>query len=68
MLGIDSESTVWVGLDHDVLETGSPVIFETLIFSDDEVLDGMMERYSTLEDAKEGHERMVEKARSERSD
>ncbi len=58
-------STVWLGLDHN-FGGGPPLIFETMIFglSDDEY----QERYPTLEDAQEGHQRAIEwaKAREER--
>jgi hypothetical protein len=47
-------STVWLGLDHSFGD-GPPLIFETLGPDDD------MERYSTLEEAEEGHRRFVAK-------
>lgn len=47
-------STVWMGLDHSFSE-GPPLIFETMVFPECE----LCERYSTLEEAKEGHARMV---------
>jgi hypothetical protein len=56
-------STVWLGLDHSYGFEGPPMIFETLIFGGD--LDGEMWRYSTREEAKEGHERAVELVRLE---
>lgn len=52
-------STVWLGLNHgwgDCLQ-----IFETMIFEDTEngdcAFDTYQERYSTLEEAREGHQR-----------
>lgn len=45
-------STVWLGLDHG-LGRGPPLIFETLC-SDEE-----MERYSTIQEARDGHARHV---------
>jgi hypothetical protein len=53
-------STVWLGLDHAALGRGqgTPVIFETMVFSrDNESLD--CRRYSTLEEAKAGHAQVV---------
>jgi hypothetical protein len=55
-------STVWLGLDHRMLESGKPLIFETMVFSkwgDYGELD--MERYSTESEALAGHKRMVKK-------
>lgn len=54
-------STVWLGFDHSFRD-GPPLIFETMVFKGSwEDLD--MDRYSTEEEAVEGHERMVEKVR-----
>lgn len=55
-------STVFLGLDHQWGE-GPPLLFETLVFEG--LLDGEMERYSTLDEAKAGHEVMVERVRAE---
>lgn len=53
----DSEvSTVFLGLDHN-WSGGAPILFETLVFGGK--LDGEMNRYSSLEDAKAGHLEMV---------
>jgi hypothetical protein len=56
-------STVWLGLDHAYLG-GPPLIFETMVFS------GALDqedtwRYSTREQALEGHQRVVELVRLE---
>lgn len=51
-------STVFLGLDMSFLGDGPPVLFETMVFingSGDE-----MERYSTWDEAVEGHQRMVD--------
>jgi len=53
-------STVWLGLDHS-FGGGPPVIFESMVFLNEEGkentdIDQM--RYSTLEEALEGHERL----------
>lgn len=49
-------STVLLGIDHSFGFGGPPVIFETMVFPGND-----MERYSTKEEALEGHKRMVEK-------
>ena len=52
-------STVWLGLDCQLCE-GPPLIFETMVFSAaGEVFAS--ERYSTLEEARSGHNAMAEK-------
>jgi hypothetical protein len=51
-------STVFLGLDH-ALGGSRPILFETMVFGGD--LNGEMERYSTYDEAFEGHERMVER-------
>lgn len=51
-------STVFLGIDHNFLG-GEPILFETMVFSDDE--DGDEERYSTWEEAEKGHKKMVKK-------
>jgi len=54
-------STVFLGLDHSFGNGSIPILFETLVFGGG--LDGMMDRYATLEDAMLGHERMVARVR-----
>ena len=49
-------STVWLGLNH-AFDDGPPLIFETLVFGGP--LAVTMERYTTLEQARAGHEVMV---------
>ena len=54
-------STIWLGLNHNHGE-GKPLIFETMVFQDKVGFqDGDTERYSTLEEAQEGHKQMVKK-------
>jgi len=54
-------STVWLGLDHS-LGIGEKRIFETMIFpSEDDYTSLDCERYATLEEAREGHKRMLKK-------
>ena len=55
MLGEVKVSTVFLGLDHSYGKSGRPVVFETMIF-DLESLQGYQERYSTWEEAEQGHE------------
>ena len=67
-------STVWLGLDHNFSPDGPPLIFETMVFDDqdtrpvhlDERLpvrefsqDLTQSRYSTLEEAEAGHREHV---------
>ena len=52
-------STVFLGLNHN-FEDGPPLIFETLVFGGD--LDGEMRRYSTWEEAENGHKKMCASA------
>lgn len=53
-------STVWLGLSHQFGE-GPPLIFETMVFTDDSAKadDLLCARYSTEEEAKQGHEVVV---------
>lgn len=57
-------STVFLGLDHRMsgLETGKPLIFETMVFSADRKESEFdIERWSTWDEAVAGHEAMVKK-------
>ena len=55
-------STVFLGLDHQFdIQPGSPVLWETMVFGGE--LDGEMERYTSLESAKYGHNKMVERVK-----
>jgi hypothetical protein len=51
-------STVWLGLDHNVLGK-APLIFETMVF-EGERDDLEMQRYSTEKQALLGHDVMVQ--------
>ena len=58
-------STIWLGLDHNLWSSGAPIIFETMIFnkSNKEVQDPLhlnLARYSTIQEALEGHKEMVD--------
>lgn len=50
-------STVFLGLDHS-FDEGEPILWETMVFGGE--LDQEMDRYGSLEDAKEGHKKMCE--------
>lgn len=52
-------STVWLGTDHNWSDEGPPIIFETMIFSDDESIADSCWRYATEKEARENHEKIV---------
>lgn len=59
-------STIFLGLDHNLFPmldplTYKPVLWETMIFGGP--LDQCQERYTSVEDARAGHKRAVDKAR-----
>ena len=49
-------STVFLGVNH-AFDNGPPLLFETMVFPECEEL----ERYSTLEQAKKGHEAFLQR-------
>mgnify|MGYP001584262846 FL=1 len=49
-------STVFLGLDHNFGE-GEPLLFESMVFGTDEEVQ---ERYTTYDEAEEGHRKLVE--------
>lgn len=53
-------STVFLGLNH-AWGDGPPLLFETLVIEGP--LDGNMDRYSTIEEARAGHEAMCEEVK-----
>ena len=53
-------STVFLGLDHG-FGSGPPLIFETMTFPDDDLLEEDCERYATEDQAHAGHAAMVAK-------
>ncbi len=55
-------STVFLGINHRHGE-GEPLLFETMIFQGKH--DQYQERYSTYEEAEEGHKRAVEMVKSD---
>ena len=60
-LGYATVSTVWLGLDHGFTPGAPPVIFETMIFTEDEDSDysDWQDRYCTEAEALKGHERAL---------
>ena len=54
-------STVFLGLDHS-FSKGPPLLFETLVFGGK--LDQEMDRYSTWDEAIDGHKAMIERVRN----
>jgi hypothetical protein len=55
-------STVWLGLDHGFLPGMPRQIFETMVFDADRNVseDWEMRRYATEDEARQGHEEMVQ--------
>lgn len=49
-------STVFLGIDHNFLSKGDPILFETMIFGGG---NEFQERYSTWDEAEEGHNRVL---------
>lgn len=58
-------STVFLMMDHNFMDEGPPLLFETMVFGGPEEGDGYTERYATWNEAKEGHDRIVEAVRKE---
>lgn len=65
-VGAISVSTVFLGLDHNFLGRGDPLLFETMVFGGPLNLE--QERYSTWEDAERGHAAMVARVMAMASD
>jgi hypothetical protein len=55
-------STVFLGLDHRYGD-GPPLLFETLPFWHGDSLEQFMQRYSTWQDAEQGHEAVCAQVR-----
>lgn len=51
-------STVWLGIDHNFMMEGPPLIFETMVF-DGNFGDRYCERYATKDEALAGHAKAV---------
>ena len=48
-------------MDHGFNKNDKPILFETLVFNGE--LDGEMYRYSSWEDAENGHYKMVKRVK-----
>jgi hypothetical protein len=70
VIGAYEVSTVWLGLDHSYLPEAPPLIFETMVFEPEyerlssERFDYQL-RYSTKDEARAGHERVVAEIRAQ---
>lgn len=60
-------STVWLGLDYS-FGNGPPVIFETMVFAEGESGERDSMRYSTRQQAKDGHVLMTVEVAAELTD
>jgi hypothetical protein len=59
-------STVFLGLDHRLSDSGPPLVFETMVFPSRRNLSEIdADRYTTREEALAGHKRFVEQHTSE---
>lgn len=63
-------STVWLGMNHNFSHKGAPIIFETMVFSEDDWISPIpglrdldCERYATEVAALIGHDKMVERVK-----
>jgi hypothetical protein len=56
-------STVFLGIDHNWSGKGPPVLFECMIFADDDWVDLACQRYCTYDEALEDHPRMILEAK-----
>lgn len=54
-------STVWLGINHNFIGEGPPIIFESMVFRNDpeDWEDHDCRRYSTLAEAEAGHAELV---------
>lgn len=56
-------STVFLVIDHNFMERGKPLLFETMVFGDSmrgDTKDEFTRRYSTWDDAVTGHKQIVD--------
>ena len=64
-----SVSTVFLALDHSMFQDGPPVLFETLVFSDEESGEtGEQRRYTSWAEAEVGHAEIVAGLRRQLAD
>jgi hypothetical protein len=61
-------STVFLGIDHRFEPDGPAVLFETMVFAQQdtgaEALDALTQRYSTWHEAEQGHEAVCAQVRT----
>lgn len=50
-------STVFLNIDHRMIDDGPPILFETMVFGG--LFGDCVQRYSTWEEAETGHESVV---------
>lgn len=60
-------STIFLGLNHNHGGLGSPILFETMVFSDNGDYNDYQERYCTWEEAETGHKRILEAVKEGRN-
>jgi hypothetical protein len=60
-------STVFLGLDHNFGRNGdrTPVLFETMLFTNRARLNLTLWRYRTWEEAEQGHQAIVERVKQD---
>ena len=64
--GVLVVSTVWLGINHNFDDGGPPLIYETMVFADEESFEETgCWRYPTRDAAEQGHEAVVEKVTRE---
>lgn len=54
-----SVSTVFTFINHNFFGSGPPLVFETMVFGGNDMIDRRCERYSTWEEAEQGHQEML---------
>lgn len=50
-------STEFLGVDHQSISGGPPLLFKTMVYGGP--MDGKMNRYTTYDEAKDGHQLMI---------
>jgi hypothetical protein len=60
-------STVFLGIDHSY-SNSKPVLFETMIFSQNEAIDDYQKRYTSYQDAVDSHNAIVELLKGKKSE
>jgi hypothetical protein len=48
-------STIFLGLDHNLRDSGDPILFETMYFSEESLAEEQQFRYKTKQEAINGH-------------